>query len=475
MSKVKNYDVDARIESIKDSLIKIQNSFTVESQNQSSSSEYSISKSPLYSLSSQEESKKKAKDIIEKQEKNQENSKKKQAYEPHSPKNENSETFDEPLGRQLTFGKSKDPASSVWYTRSLEPTDIKAEDSEARPLKKSKDKSEIHINSEEIVEKLKQELAYKDLMLNGQTNELLIMQNKLKQQEINYFAKLKELQDTGNKNRERNINDDLLRQLQESETERERLETENQSLKEKKLTMEAEILMHQRKISKLKSKNKELLHKLKHHSSKNTPAQDNSIPKSPRKSPIKKHEESLLKGEVERLKSEILDIKQEVSKKQPKKGHQDAYKTAPITPTSHKSRPIFSPTKDGKFSPETDPMLRKILGQLMLLLKVDNVGDITQACQRLLRDSKSAFETNKFVKKITNLLSKYSQPNSLQSKPDLERVYKWIKRLIEEYLHVKKQCEAVLSHSAILHSIMKMLNVIFPEDLPGEIKKKLYI
>ncbi|CAG9335807.1 unnamed protein product [Blepharisma stoltei] len=82
--------------------------------------------------------------------------------------------------------------------------------------------------------------------------------------------------------------------------------------------------------------------------------------------------------------------------------------------------------------------MRKIIGQIMISLRVEHADQIIGACQKVIKEAKITNDSKEFYKSVVFLIIKYSPPNSLSKLPSVKSVLKWLERLIKDYLLLKK-------------------------------------
>ncbi|CAG9329947.1 unnamed protein product [Blepharisma stoltei] len=103
------------------------------------------------------------------------------------------------------------------------------------------------------------------------------------------------------------------------------------------------------------------------------------------------------------------------------------------------TRKRVSPARAPKNEEISSSTMRKIIGQLIRALKVESSDQIVSACQKVIKEAKITNDSKEFYKNVVILILEYSPPNSLSKLPSVKSVLKWLKRLIKEYLWLKKQ------------------------------------
>lgn len=185
---------------------------------------------------------------------------------------------------------------------------------------------------------------------------------------------------------------------------------------------------------------------------------------------IKKNKEKAGKTQTDKkLKDEIKNLKHlnENLKDELKKRPNDLV----LRETEKKLADLEKVVADycGKKAPGGAGNDKKILGSLMVLLKVQKTSEIFAKVQELTR--RQGAQKFELSKKLRSLIVKYSPPGSFGNLPSDKRILSWIKRLIEEYLLKLKQEEFNSKSLTALKQCMKYLEVTFPEDLMAKVEE----
>ena len=110
----------------------------------------------------------------------------------------------------------------------------------------------------------------------------------------------------------------------------------------------------------------------------------------------------------------------------------------------------------------------KLLRDVICELEIENVGDILSRIQELQEHSKT---NDKFVNSILELVERCSPGGYFEGRPTPKQAWRWIKRLMEEYMTIKKEGRDSegSSDQEVLRVVMDYLMV---DDI-GEISIKL--
>lgn len=107
---------------------------------------------------------------------------------------------------------------------------------------------------------------------------------------------------------------------------------------------------------------------------------------------------------------------------------------------------------------------RRVLQEVIALLGVQ-IGEVVTEVKGLLKHGKSAAASDELVERICSVVEQFSPPGSFTHRPSLQQVWRWVERLIEEYLSLRKGT----SQSQVL---MQRLNTVLggPQDLVREVE-----
>jgi len=114
----------------------------------------------------------------------------------------------------------------------------------------------------------------------------------------------------------------------------------------------------------------------------------------------------------------------------------------------------------------------KILKEIITELEIENIGDILPRIKEIQESSKI---NNKFVDSLLDLVARCSPAGSFEGRPNVKQAWKWIKRLMEEYMNMKKEGKEGddAPNQEILRSIMDYLMVQDPSEVQDKFRSVL--
>ncbi|CAG9314185.1 unnamed protein product [Blepharisma stoltei] len=480
MSTAQDYDVDERISTIKSSLKRIQSSFLGES---SSSYIPDISQAnSQYSIKTPEPNEKYPPENIDNTTTTKPNSNYHTPYVSNyvafggNSKEENSSFSDTQSPKRQDYIQTMDPTSSSWYPKKLSIDEVEIDNFPEL----SKVEQEIAHKQDQIdellgwkseiikkIEKYEDEIANKNDLIAELKGELFEANLQVKTLKAKNEAILREIEESSMRDSGRLDKSDLKNRIAELEKARVDYMQEKEEIQEELQRKSAKINVLEQNYLTVKKERNYFADKSKDLETKLTAI---SIENSEIKRKLSLHSTLSLK------KLKTIDKNIPIKKGlKTLKGTEKLYWHKELEGTNEHKERLNSPRalSKQKKSPQkelTGTFMRKIIGQLMVILKVEHANELVEACTNAVKDAKLSHDAQKFHKKISSLIVKYSPPNSVE-KPSLNRVYKWIRRLIEEYLLIKKQQENTQKHTQIIQMLMKMLNVNFPEDILTELKR----
>ena len=113
----------------------------------------------------------------------------------------------------------------------------------------------------------------------------------------------------------------------------------------------------------------------------------------------------------------------------------------------------------------TGKILRDIIGEL----EIENIGDILPKIREMQENSKA---NSKFVSCVLDLVARCSPGDHFDGKPTPKQAWKWIKRLMEEYMNIKKEGKD-LNESAAEQETLRVIMDYLMVDEQSEISSKL--
>jgi myosin heavy subunit len=110
-------------------------------------------------------------------------------------------------------------------------------------------------------------------------------------------------------------------------------------------------------------------------------------------------------------------------------------KRSPRSKSQGKSKKAPSPRGgETKISIATQ---RRVLQEVTTLLGVQT-GEVVGEVKGLLKHGKNAADSEELVQRICSVVEQFSPPGSFTHRPSLQQVWRWVERLIEEYLALRK-------------------------------------
>jgi len=158
---------------------------------------------------------------------------------------------------------------------------------------------------------------------------------------------------------------------------------------------------------------------------------------------------ALYKQKIAKLEAENDDLRMQLGSK--------------VEELKSQTREMRKNSSDG-FGGVTKRLLRDLADEL----EVQNMNEILPRLKEILHESKS---NTKFVDKVTELVASCSPPGHFKSRPTVKQAWKWIRRLMEEYMSMKKGTTD--SSREILRTIMDYLNVEEKGEAISKVKQLL--
>lgn len=181
--------------------------------------------------------------------------------------------------------------------------------------------------------------------------------------------------------------------------------------------------------------------------------------------PKKKEEIDTIKHRFKGVQNEVENIKKELKKRGRKIPEDEARKTKMLRlkpPRAKSLKKLQAKPRIG-FS---EPTMRKLIGNLISILKVDRPEEILKAVQQAQCEAKTAGAHASFVGKLNRLIGRVSPNEGFRVLPTANQLYKWLRRLLQEYLLLKKQQEVYDKERRILSFVMENLRVGSTDEIP---------
>ena len=109
--------------------------------------------------------------------------------------------------------------------------------------------------------------------------------------------------------------------------------------------------------------------------------------------------------------------------------------------------------------------LNKAFRNVMNALNLTSISDIMPEIQKLLKMKKNFQSAKHFIERVTDAVKNFSPPGSFETAPTLKHVWKWIRRLIEEYMTLQKNSKNISDNQYIVEQLLQSLNLNYPKDL----------
>lgn len=117
------------------------------------------------------------------------------------------------------------------------------------------------------------------------------------------------------------------------------------------------------------------------------------------------------------------------------------------------------------------PAIKKLLGDLMKEFNVDSTSALVVCLRDQIRKNRQYHTWKQFIDQITNLIMECSPAETFPSQPSLNSIWRWIRRLIEEYLYIKKEQDLNHKSLGILNILQQESHTSYPEELIGYLVK----
>jgi hypothetical protein len=101
----------------------------------------------------------------------------------------------------------------------------------------------------------------------------------------------------------------------------------------------------------------------------------------------------------------------------------------------------------------------QVLKDLLVLLDLRDVDEILPCVERLRHRSRSVVHMEEFIGKLQGVILDCSPPEAFAESPSLNQMWKWVRRLVEEYMTIRKGPE-------VLQKLLGMLRLKTPADIP---------
>ena len=181
---------------------------------------------------------------------------------------------------------------------------------------------------------------------------------------------------------------------------------------------------------------------------------------SPKKSKTPKHSRKISLGEFSRKIPLSEDVRTE------RKGRSRSLNThSNKVPRPQSISKLLKPDLN-------NPTNCKLIKDIMRLYSTESPTSLISMIKNSMQDSKSCLQYREFIQSVQKIILANSPPNTFQNPPGVQDSIKWIKRLVKEYLGLKKQIGSIVE-KRILDVVKSGLNSNTYEDIPRAISKLL--
>lgn len=114
-------------------------------------------------------------------------------------------------------------------------------------------------------------------------------------------------------------------------------------------------------------------------------------------------------------------------------------------------------TEDSARGPTT-ATCRRLLREAIELLGLTQTADLLPELRNLVKKAQSVHACDQFVGQICETVSQLSPPGTFMRQPSLQQVWKWVQRLIDEYMILRKGKEEATQCRHLLHSLSVVMS-----------------
>lgn len=101
----------------------------------------------------------------------------------------------------------------------------------------------------------------------------------------------------------------------------------------------------------------------------------------------------------------------------------------------------------------------QVVKDLLVLLDLRDVDEILPCVERLRHHNKAVVHMEEFIGKLQGVIVDCSPPQAFSEPPTLNQMWKWVRRLVEEYMTIRKAPE-------VTQRLLTILRLKNPADLP---------
>ena len=106
--------------------------------------------------------------------------------------------------------------------------------------------------------------------------------------------------------------------------------------------------------------------------------------------------------------------------------------------------------------------LQKIVKNILNALNLTSMNEVHPEIMKLLKIKKNFQSAKHFIERVTDAVKNFSPPGTFETAPSLRHVWKWIRRLIEEYMTLQKNGKTIADNQYIVEQLLQSLNLGYP-------------
>ena len=165
---------------------------------------------------------------------------------------------------------------------------------------------------------------------------------------------------------------------------------------------------------------------------------------------------------IETLQNRVLELEMAVKQ----------YQKDPVSlqkPRLYSKKRVNSRHKSEDARIMTTATQRKVMRDVMEVLGVESYGEVVSTVKGLVRKGKTMDAAAEFIEKINEIVVRYSPPGAFVKPPSLKQVWKWVSRLIDEYMCLRKAHDSHAVDTRVLADIAASMGVSHYSQLPRAI------
>lgn len=114
----------------------------------------------------------------------------------------------------------------------------------------------------------------------------------------------------------------------------------------------------------------------------------------------------------------------------------------------------------------------KILKDLMTEIGLDTPYGLLEIYRKIAKENRQASKAVELFDKLTNLVERFSPQGMFKKSPSINKIWKWIKNLVDEFFKLKTEAESFEDAMRALAKVKCALNIIDNED-PVQVAGKI--